>query len=210
MEDFQPLVRVQVDPFALAVRGDSEFETLQDFLDASQDRTLNVGGFGSASPHGMFNFRLADETGADLTWIPFQAGSDAITAVLGGHVDAVISNPSSMMSQVEAGSMRILAVATEERGEDLPDTPTFIESGVNLVDSQWRGLFVKAGTPPEVLATLDEALMAAIKSPEFQEYLDRTIQADGYMGPEEFTAFVEQEMADAERLAQRFLESLEQ
>lgn len=210
MDDFQPLVRVQVDPFALAVRGDSEFETLQDLIDAGKERQISVGGFGSASPHGLFNFRLADATGANLTWIPFGAGSQAVTALLGGHVDAVVSNPSSMISQVEAGALRILAVATEERAEDLPDTPTFIESGVDLVDAQWRGLFTRAGTPDDVMEALDTALEAAIRSDEFQDYLERTLQKDGYMGPAEFAEFIAREMEGVERFAEPFLASLEE
>lgn len=201
---FQPLVRVQVDPFALAVRADSPYRSLEEFLSAARTAPKRVGGFGSASPHGLFNFRLAEASKTKLTWLPYGAGSEAITALLGGHVDAVVSNPSSMMQQVRGGTMHILAVATETRGADMPDTPTFKESGYDLVDTQWRGLFVKAGTPKAILDRLDAAFRKAIKDPVFQDYLKKTVQEDGYLGPDAFAAFVEKEIVDAESVADRF------
>lgn len=204
MEDFQPLVRVQIDPFALVVQNDAPWETLEDFLEDARENLVNVGGFGSASPHGLFNFFLAKESDAGLSWIPFNAGSDAITALMGGHVDAVLTNPSSMMPQVNAGILRVLAVATEERSSDLADIPTFREYGYDLVDAQWRGLFLKAGTPDDVVEKLDAAFRAAIASDDFQQYLVNTVQADGYMGPAEFEAYVSEELEAVTAVAEEF------
>lgn len=208
--DFSPLVRVQVDPFAIAVQASSPWKTLGELIAAGKGKPVNVGGFGSASPHGLFNYLLAKDSGSQLNWVPFQSGNKAITALLGGHLDAVISNPSSMMSQVKAGKLRILAVATEERTKNLPDVPTFRESGVSLVDSQWRGIFVKAGTPPEIVAKLDTAFKKAIASDEFQAYLVKTGQDDGYLGPKDFNAFVQSEIKIIEPVADDFQKGLKQ
>lgn len=204
-DDFQPLVRVQVDPFALAVQVNSPWETLEDFLEAARGAPgeLTVGGFGSASPHALFTYRLMDRTSTEVIWIPFDAGSDATTALLGGHVDAVLSNPSTLQQHVSAGSLRMLAVASEERIADFADTPTFTEQDIDLIDSQWRGLFVRSGTPDEIVARLDDAFQRAIADPEFQEYLNNTHQLDGYQGPEEFSSFVEQELEDVRAIVER-------
>jgi len=209
MEDFYPLVRVQVDPFALVVQNDAPWTNLEEFITDAKTKPLTVGGFGSSSPHGLFAFNLVKASGADLTWIPYNAGSDAITALMGGHVEAVLSNPSSMMQQVKSGLLRVLAVATDERSPNLPDIPTFKEQGFDLVDAQWRGLFVKAGTPPEIVAKLDEAFSKAIKTEEFQQYLLNTVQEDGYLGPEEFSKYVVEELDAVTASADEFQKYIE-
>ncbi len=207
--DFQPLVMVQVDPFALVVQSNAKWKNLNEFLADAKAKRMNVGGFGTSSPHGLFNYFLAKNSGAKLNWIPHDAGSKALTALMGGHLDAVVSNPSSMMSQVKAGTLRILAVATPERLKDLPNVPTFKEQGYDMVDSQWRGFFVKAGTPAPVVAKLDAALKRAIESKEFQDYLVKTVQYSGYMGPKEFSAYVKKEIDQIAPIADDFLKSIQ-
>ena len=207
--DFQPLVMVQVDPFALVVQGNAKWKNLNEFLADAKAKRMNVGGFGSSSPHGLFNYFLAKNSKANLNWIPHQSGSKALTALMGGHLDAVVSNPSSMMSQVKAGTLRILAVATPERLKDLPNVPTFKEQGFDMVDSQWRGFFVKAGTPAPIVAKLDAALKRAIESAEFQDYLVKTVQYSGYMGPKEFSAYVKKEIDAIAPVADDFLKSIQ-
>lgn len=209
IDQFQPLVRAEIDPFAVGVLADSPYTTLEELLDAARTGDINVGGFGSSSPHGLFNFLLARESETPLSWIPFSSSGEALTAVLGGHVDAIVSNPSVLASQVQAGSMRILAVATEERIEDLPEIPTFSELGYELVDSQWRGFFLKAGTPDDVVAALDVAFREAMNSPEFTEYLSNTGQINGYIDPEAFTAFVRDELDLVTGVADEFIAYME-
>lgn len=204
MEDFQPLVRAEIDPFAIGVLADSPWATLDELLDAARSGDINVGGFGSSSPHGLFNFLLARESDSPLSWIPFNSSGEAMTAVLGGHVDAIVSNPSVLASQVQAGSMRILAVATEERIADLPEIATFRELGYDLVDSQWRGFFLKADTPDDVVAALDTAFRDAMNSPEFTEYLANSGQINGYIGPDEFETFVHSELELVTEVADDF------
>jgi len=205
MGDFQPLVRVQIDPFAIAVRSDAPWQTLDELLAAANQRPgeITIGGFGAASPHALLAYVLMDRTDTDFIWVPFEAGNDATTAVLGGHVDAVISNPSTLKQFVDAGNLTMLAIASEERLGDFPDTPTFRDQGLDIVDSQWRGIFVKAGTPESVMTTLDDAFRAAIASDGFQDYLTRTNQLDGYMGPEAFGAFVAQEMESVREVVEK-------
>src|SRR5690606_13188847 len=93
--------------------------------------------------------------------------------LLGDHLDAVLSNPSTIVKQLEAGQVRVLAMASDKRSPLLPDIPTFKEQGLDLVDTQWRGLFVKSGTPTEIVSKLDRAFSDAIRTPAFQDYLRR-------------------------------------
>lgn len=205
VSDFQPLVRVQVDPFALGVRAEAPWQSLRDLIEDAKANPgkIQVGGFGSASAHSLAAYRLMYRSGAEFTWVPFDAGSEAMTAVLGGHVDVVHSNPSTLQQHVESGKLRILAVAADERLADFPDVPTYKEEGVDMVDSQWRGLFLKAGTPEPIVEKLHEAFKQAIKDPEFQEYLKNTKQIDGYLGPDDFTAFVEEDVEAAKEIIER-------
>lgn len=196
MNQFEPLVRVEIDPFTIAVQANSPYKTLSDLLKAAKAKpgSITVGGFGSSSPHHLATVRLMSLTNTKFTWVPFSAGSRAMAALLGGHVDAVLSNPSTLKQNVLAGKLRMLAVASDQRLKDFPDTPTFKELGVNLVDAQWRGIFLKAGTPSAVVAKLGAAFKKAIADPAFQTYLKKSNQEDGFMGPAAFTSFVGQQM----------------
>jgi tripartite-type tricarboxylate transporter receptor subunit TctC len=127
-----------------------------------------------------------------FTWMPFDGGSEAVTAVLGGHVDVVNTNPGNVLQHVEAGQLRVLGVMNDKRIDVLPDVPTYKEAGYDVDTSwaQWRGIFAKKGIPQEVIDKLSDAFLKAIKEPEFQKYLKDTNQMDGSLGPAEFTAAV--------------------
>jgi putative tricarboxylic transport membrane protein len=195
VDDFQPVIRIQDDPFALGVSKDSPFHSLEDLLSYAKENPgkLKIGGFGSTSAHTIAAYEFMDKAGIDMTWVPFDAGSDGITNVMGGHIDVSHSNPSSFKQFVESGDIKILSVASKDRLPDFPDVATYKEQGVEFVDSQWRGLFVKGGTPTEFVNILHDALKKTIEDPEFLEYMKNSNQYDGYLSPEDFKASIVKE-----------------
>ena len=196
------LIRLQDDPYAWVVRADSKFKTLEDLISYAEDNpgAINVGGFGTASAHHLAALQIAKQSGIDIAWIPFDGGSAAVTALLGGHIDVANTNPGPVLEQVRAGELRILGVASEERLPGLAETPTFKDSGTDFVSSHWRGLVAKAGMPAACKEMLEDALTDAYETDSFQQFLEEQNVLPGYMPSEEFEPYVLQVIDDSKAL----------
>ncbi len=172
--DFTPILRIQVDPFLVAVREDSALETLEDLFEAARREpgAISMSGFGAASAHFLGFQRLRSAAGdPDIRWIAYEGSGDAVVAALGGHTDAVHTNYNIVREHLRAGTMRVLAVALPLTA--LRDTPTYLESGYDLAPVHWRGVVAPPGLSPEVRADLRARLLAAIRAAGFQEYMAR-------------------------------------
>jgi len=105
------------------------------------------------------------QTGANLTEIQYKGGGPAITDLVGNHTQASVLTLASVSSYIEAGKLKALGVATEERSELMPDVPTVAESGVPGYSANlWYGLFAPAGTPDDVIDKLNSALNKALEA----------------------------------------------
>lgn len=172
--DFTPILRIQVDPFLVAVREDSPFRTLEDLFETARTRPgeVSMSGFGAASAHFLGFQRLRAAAGdPDIRWIAYEGSGDAVVAALGGHTDAVHTNYNIVREHLRAGTMRILAVALPLTA--LSGTPTYLEEGYDLAPVHWRGVVGPPGLSPEIRADLRERLLATIRAAGFQEYMAR-------------------------------------
>ncbi|MFH5927342.1 tripartite tricarboxylate transporter substrate binding protein [Roseomonas xinghualingensis] len=198
--DFEPLYRLQLDPFALYVKQGSH-AGLDAFFEAMRKRpgALRIGGFALGGPHQIAMLRASRQAGTRFSWIPFDSGARAITAVMGGHLEASMSNISVYETFRERTA--VLAHTGQDRLERFSEIPTFRESGVNVVAYHWRGMFLRRGTPDAVTAALFDQLGAVVRSERFRAYLRESATIDGTMPRQEFAAMLEQQAtADAEVL----------
>jgi len=196
IDQFAWISRVEIDPYILVVQAESQWKTLKDFVDYAKKNPnkLRVGGYGSVgSGHNVAFNILAKAGGFQAVWMPYEGTNAAVTALLGGHIDAANSNPGQVAQQVEAGKLRILGIMAEKRLKDLADVPTYAEAGypVDAGWSQFRGIFGRKGIPQPIQVQLSEVFLKAIKSPSFQDYLKKTNQEDGSMDLAAFTEFVQ-------------------
>jgi tripartite-type tricarboxylate transporter receptor subunit TctC len=134
--------------------------------------------YASASPA----FTLASElfklkTGTPGQAIGFRSSNDSVTNVIGEHVTYAIAEPPPVVSQVNSGNARALAVAAPQRLVELPDVPTMQEVGVDMNVRLWSGLFAPAGTPPEIIKKLEAECIRIAQLPDFKEKL-RTLSTD--------------------------------
>jgi len=144
-------------PNALIVRADSPFKTLKDFIDYAKEhpKVVTVGGSGSYSANHLETLRLEREAGIKVTYIPHTGTGPLAPAILGGHLTALMNYT---MLPVQLGDkVRVLAVASEERVETLPDAPTFKEQGYDIVGGAFRGVAAPKRTPKEITAKLADA-----------------------------------------------------
>ena len=172
--DVTPLLRIQRDPFLIAVRDDSPFATLEDLFDAARARpgTVSMAGFGAMSAHFLGFARLtAAAGGVEMNWIAYEGSGDAMVAALGGHTDAVHSNYNTIVSHLRAGAMRVLASALPLAALD--GAPSYAEAGYDLAPTHWRGVVGPPGLAPEVRDDLRQRLLAVIAEPAFREYMER-------------------------------------
>ena len=204
-EDLQMVARSQVDPYGLIVHTSTPFRTLDAFVQYARKKPgfLNVAG-----PFAMSGHRVAWEVFSDIakirtTWVPYQGGGPALTAIAGGHVDAAATNPGNVKPMIEAGKVRVIAVSSDRRLEDFPDVPTYKERGFDLVRYQWRGIMAKSGTPKPVLDRLVASIQKAQQTPEWKAYLKQVTQLDGFQGPDAFRAQLAEDMREMDAVKKK-------
>ena len=204
-DELQMVARSQIDPYGLIVHTSTPFKTIDAFVAYARKKPgfLNVAG-----PFAMSGHRVAWEVFAEMakiktTWVPYQGGGPALTAIAGGHVDAAATNPGNVKPMIDAGKVRVIAVSSNQRLEDFPDVPTYTERGWNLVRYQWRGIMAKAGTPKPVLERLAAAVQKAQQTAEWKSYLKQVTQLDGFQGPEAFRAQLIEDMREMDALKKK-------
>ncbi|MDZ4124030.1 MAG: tripartite tricarboxylate transporter substrate binding protein [Hydrogenophaga sp.] len=166
-----PIARITADPTVLVVRADSPWKTYADFIAHARANPSRIT-FGSSGNYGTMHVpmeQLKSATSTFMLHVPYTGAGPALLGLLSGQIDAVASGPASVAGQIKAGKMRALAHWGEGRLALLPDVPSFKELGVPISYSQWSGIFVPAGTPPDVVTRLREAARAATRD-------ERTIQ----------------------------------
>jgi tripartite-type tricarboxylate transporter receptor subunit TctC len=167
--DFIPIARFTADPTVLAVRADSPWKTLAEFVADARKRPGAIS-YGSSGNYGTMHVPMEMfDASADIKMlhVPFTGAGPAVVALLGGNIDAVSSGPSTVVQHVKAGKLRVLASWGDKRLASLPDVPTLTESGYPVVFTQWTALFAPAGTPEPAIAKLRESARAAVADPKF-------------------------------------------
>jgi tripartite-type tricarboxylate transporter receptor subunit TctC len=162
---FEPICSLVATPTMLAVNKASPWRTLADFVRAAQAEPgkVTVGSVGGAALQLTFEM-LQQSAHIRTTFVSYPGTPPAVTAALGGHVDAVYTDFPTVWPQIRAGAMHALAISSRTRLESVPDVPTVDESGYKGYEADvWYGLFAPARTPPEVTARLAGWFAAAVQ-----------------------------------------------
>jgi len=169
---FRAVAGITEELSGLAVRADeTRFTTFEDFVAYAQANPgqLVVANSGVGSFNHLISAAMAAQAGIDVVHMPLDA-AESITALLGGHVDAMVNMAFDIIQQVEAEQMRALVVVGNNRLEQMPDVPVFREFGHTLNLMMWRGITVPAETPDDVVAVLEHAFLQAANDPEFIQF----------------------------------------
>ena len=199
MSDFAPIALITADPTVLVVRTDSPYRTLKDFVDAAKASPGKIN-YSSSGVYGTLHVAMeifANAAGIRLFHVPYGGGGPAVTALLGGQVEALASGPAAAVGQIKGGKMRALASWSTRRLDLLPEIPTFKELGYDAEFYIWSGVFAPAGTPPNILTRLRESVREAANSAEFRGVMDKVSTPVSYLDAPEFTKYWD---ADAARL----------
>jgi tripartite-type tricarboxylate transporter receptor subunit TctC len=174
VEDFSPIILVAQTPNVMIANKDAPFKTFPEFLDYARKHPGEIS-FGSTSlggsPH-MAGELLKATTGIDMVHVPYQGGGPMINDVIGGQIPVGFDNLPSSAGHISAGSLRALAVTSEERWPSFPSVPTMAESGAEGYElSAWFGLFAPAGTPGDIVQKLNTTIAAMLQDQDTSEKL---------------------------------------
>ena len=202
--DLRPVARYTADPTVLAVRAESPWRTVQDFVDDAKKRP-GVIAYGSSGNYGTMHVPmeiLAQSAGIQLNHIPFTGAGPAVVALLGGQIDAVSSGPSTVLQHIKAGKLRALAHWGTAKLAALPEVPSLREAGFAADYAQWSGLFVPAGVPDAVAQRLRGAARVAAQDARVKEVIGNAGSPVLYLDTPEFEKYVQDDarkMADVVR-----------
>ena len=193
LNQFKPIARFTADPTVLVVRADAPWKTLADFI-ADARRNPGRYNYGSSGNYGTMHVpmeMLKNTADFRMTHIPFTGAGPAVTALLGGQVDAIASGPSTVVQHIKGGKLRALAHWGTQPLVSLPDVPSLKQLGHPVQFAQWSALFAPAATPDDIVQRLRAAArkvaadpmvaqviatagspLAYLDAPEFQSYWD--------------------------------------
>ncbi|MFD1506709.1 tripartite tricarboxylate transporter substrate binding protein [Georgenia yuyongxinii] len=184
-------------PATIAVPADSPYQTLQDLIDAATENPdkLTVSNSGAGSIWHAVTTALNEATGAALKPVPFDGGAPAVTAAIGGQVDAVIAGVSETSQAHKDGQIRVLAVLADEPAGALPDVKTAKDLGIDVSMGGWGLLGAPAGLPEEVIEVLDAAVEAAVASDSYVDVITKAGNIPAWRSAAETQSFVADEAA---------------
>jgi tripartite-type tricarboxylate transporter receptor subunit TctC len=186
IKDFENIAILGRQPNALVVHSSLPIKTFKEFIDYAKKNPgkLNYGSGGVGSMGQLNVEMLKAATGVFTTHIPYRGGTPLITAVLGNEVQFILDNLVIMLPHIQAGKVRALAVAADQRLPQLPDVPTMAEVGYPQLNlTSWTGLAAPGGTPDAVVQTLYKAVRRTATSPAMLA----SLKERGVIAPEEMT-----------------------
>jgi tripartite-type tricarboxylate transporter receptor subunit TctC len=200
ISDFMPIALVTADPTVLVVSASSPYRTIQDFVAAAKANPGKIN-YSSSGIFGTLHVAMemfAGAAGIELFHVPYQGGGPAVTALLGGQVQALASGPAAAVGQIKGGKMRALAGWGAQRLALMPELPTFRELGYKDVEFYiWSAVVAPAAIPPAVQHRLRAAVRAAVADPQFAGAMAKVQTPVSYLDAPEFKDFW---VADAQRL----------
>jgi tripartite-type tricarboxylate transporter receptor subunit TctC len=201
LNQFVPIARLTADPTVLAVRAESPWKTVQEFVADAKKRpgAINYGSSGNYGTMHMPMEMFAQSAGIKLVHVPYTGAGPAVVGLLGGNVDALSTGPSTVIQHVKSGKVRVLANWGDKRLASLPDVPTLHESGYDVQFFQWSGVFAPAGTPEAIVTKLRDAARATASDPTFVSALGTVQTPVQYLDAPELQKFWD---ADAHTLAE--------
>lgn len=206
--DFTPIARLITDYMAFLVPADSPHETIQDLFDTAVAEGSGFSIAGGSAPGSMDHIALAgaaDAAGHDATalnYVPFSGGGEAMTAAIGGHVDAVVTGAGEAISQLEGGTLRALATTAPAGESPLDGVPSLQDAGVDYTFDIWRGVMGPPDMSPEAVDYYEQLFADMVELGDWVEQRDSLGWLDAYMDSDAFGEFLDEQRTQFETILQ--------
>jgi tripartite-type tricarboxylate transporter receptor subunit TctC len=198
--DFAPVALMVEAPLVLIARKDMPVKDMKEFVayaKANRDKMQYASaGTGSAIHLGCALMNMV--AGIDVVHVPYRGANPAMQDLMGGRVDYLCDIITTAKPQIDAGTVKAIAILTKERSPVLPNVPTAIEQGFDVEAYTWNAFFLPRGTPAAIVQKLNRATVAAMKTPDLREKLEGAglkFVSDDRTTPEYLAKFVESEIA---------------
>ncbi len=199
--DFAYIGIMAKSPMIVVVHPSMPIKSVKELVALARKRPgeLNYGSSGTGGSNHLTTELFAKLAGIRIVHVPYKSIGPALTELIGGQVEMVITTLPSALVQVKAGRLKALGVASAQRSSFAPEIPTITEGGVPYVSEQFWGLAAPGKTPPDIVNRLAETLRKALQAPQLREQFAREGGEAVPMTQEEFTKFV---FADVNRWRQ--------
>lgn len=205
IRDLTMIAQLALDEQLIVVKSDSRFKSIKDIVDEARKKENSLSIAGADQADRVCSRLFEKAAGIKMRFAQFNSGGEAMTALLGGHVDMIWANPPEYVSQYEAKLVVPLIVAQENRVPQFKDIPTFRENGLDVVFKFYRGVVAPPGLPPEVVAYYENMMKKLNDTKAWKEnYLAKYILSPGWQDSKEFTKTV----TDSEAVFEETLKSL--
>jgi tripartite-type tricarboxylate transporter receptor subunit TctC len=192
--DLLPLFRSILIPCFMAVRSDAPWKTFKDFMD---DVKKNPGKLRSGAASANLSLLwegLLRRTGLDVTHLMYKGAADSLLALMGGHIDIFMDAVTPMVSNIQAGKVRLLATIGAQRFRSYPDVPTLAEFGYpSYSKNMWNGFYAPAGLPQPIMDKFVSVFRKVLSEPSVEAQLEKVGVFAGFMEPKEFADYVDGE-----------------
>lgn len=194
--DFTPICSLIEDPNVLVVRAEAPYRNVKEFIAEARKKrkglSLGLSSFGGGD-HAIA-IKMGEATGVEFNIVSFKQGTEAIMAILGGHVDFGLGNPGETAGQIESGQLRVLATATDRRLPQMPNIPTLKEEGIDVSYTSIRGIIGPKDMPKDAVKYWETAFQKLTQTPSWKKYIEKEKILDAYKGSAEFGKFFEKEL----------------
>ena len=191
---------VNYTPQAIVAKKDTAAKTLKEFIDylKAHNTKLTYGHAGVGSISHVSGLVFNAKFGLTPNLVPYRGTGPAIRDLVGGVIDYMVDQSLNVIPQIQAGTIKVYAIAAPERLSSLPDVPTTGEAGVDFIFSAWNAMVAPKGTPKEIVAMLADALGKALDDPTIQKRyveLGSSAPKSAERGPAGLQKLVESEVA---------------
>ena len=201
--DFAPVTQVVHVPFMIGAHPSLAANTIPELIKLAKAKpgTISYGTPGTASTNHLGGALLENMAGIKMLHVPFKGSGPAMTAVLGGQVQLIITGAATVMPHAKSGKAKILAFAADKRHPNWPDVPSTGEAGLKGYEAgTWFGIVTRAGTPRAIVTSLNREIIAAVNAPD----LNQRLLSIGFdvrtQTPEEFAKFMRTDLAQSARI----------
>lgn len=174
MKDFEPIGLIATQPLMVVTRKSMEAKNLKELVAwfKANSGKVTVGNSGIGSPSHVAGILLENVVGAKFTMVPYRGAGESTQGVVGGQIDVLLNTPALTMPLLKAGQVKVYAVTSKQRIAAAPDVPTAAEAGLPGFDfSFWHALWAPKGTPKDIIAKLNDALVKTLANPVIHKRL---------------------------------------
>lgn len=194
VKDLTPIVRLVLEPAVVAVKADSPYKSMKDFVEDAKKNPgkLKQSGGSVTGRDNLVRLVVQKATGANWVFVSFPGGGERIANLLGGHVQMMVMEPQEAREHIRAGNLRVIAALTEKRLPSFPDVSTLKEQGIDVpVIPQARGVLAPPGVSKDIVKYWEDVFAKFVKTPSWKKYLEDNQFEDGFLRSSDLAKFFE-------------------